>query len=175
MYIYVYFRDADKWEQKQTLLSHTLTVTQIAFSPNDNQILSVSRDRRLSVFERNNDTNEFFLSATTDKNTSIHKRIIWCCAWSHDSKYFVTGSRDGKVVMWTKNENKTDTSSPLKQYEAAGVMKEYKEQSVTALAFAPCLVDGSYIICLGTELGDMKILKWNIENSWQESIHLNQR
>lgn len=37
--------------------------------------------------------------ATTDKSNGLHTRIIWCCAWTHDSVAFGTGSRDGKVTI----------------------------------------------------------------------------
>ena len=37
--------------------------------------------------------------AFTDKKSSIHTRIIWACAWSHDDRYFVTVSRDKKVSV----------------------------------------------------------------------------
>lgn len=35
--------------------------------------------------------------AYTDKKSSLHTRIIWTCAWSHDDHYFITVSRDKKV------------------------------------------------------------------------------
>lgn len=42
---------------------------------------------------------QFSLHAYTGKDTAIHSRIIWSCDWSPDSKYFVTSSRDKKVVF----------------------------------------------------------------------------
>ena len=36
-------------------------------------------------------------TAFVDKKTSLHARIIWSCAWSHDDSMFVTVSRDKKV------------------------------------------------------------------------------
>lgn len=84
------FRDTTNWKQIQKLVTHRLTVVQLRFSPNSNHLLSVSRDRRWSLFSKTPDGN-FELAATTDKNTTIHSRIIWTCAWSHDSRYFATG------------------------------------------------------------------------------------
>lgn len=40
----------------------------------------------------------FSLLAHTGKATAVHARIIWSCDWSPDSKYFVTSSRDKKVI-----------------------------------------------------------------------------
>lgn len=40
----------------------------------------------------------FSLFACADHNTAVHSRIIWSCDWTPDSKYFMTGSRDKKVM-----------------------------------------------------------------------------
>lgn len=72
-------------------MSHTLTVVQLKFSPDSNHLLSVSRDRRWSLFSKT-PINSFELFATTDKNTAVHSRIIWTCAWTHDSTFFATGT-----------------------------------------------------------------------------------
>eukprot|EP00064_Thunnus_orientalis_P007824 superscaffoldBa00000890_g7846 len=93
------------WRQVQTLPCHTLTVTQMAFSPDAQLLLAVSRDRTWSLWRRNPSTPDspepqFSLHAHTGKDTAIHSRIIWSCDWSSDSKYFVTSSRDKKVIVW---------------------------------------------------------------------------
>uniref|UniRef100_A0A673CNS1 Elongator complex protein 2 n=1 Tax=Sphaeramia orbicularis TaxID=375764 RepID=A0A673CNS1_9TELE len=92
------------WRQLQTLPYHTLTVTQMAFSPDAQHLLAVSRDRTWSLWRRHpttpdNPEPQFSLYAHTEKDTSIHSRIIWSCDWSPDGKYFVTSSRDKKVVF----------------------------------------------------------------------------
>nr|XP_022902436.1 probable elongator complex protein 2 [Onthophagus taurus] len=153
--------DTSSWQLHQKLHSHTLTVVQMSFSPNCNYLLSVSRDRRWSLFEKT-DENKFEIVATTDKKTGIHSRIIWCCNWSHDSKYFATGSRDGKVVIWTKNEEKP-VENVLGKVEAASKPLENKE-SVTAVGFGPVLDNnGCYIIAIGFENGEIHVYKWLTE------------
>lgn len=140
------------WKIVQQLQAHILTVTQLAFSPDNKFLLSVSRDRTLSVFE-NKQTAEncdFILVTHTDKQSSVHARIIWCCDWSHDSTHFVTGSRDGKVVLW---QRKMETGP----FEAEGVL-ELKGESVTAVAFARRNIEQDhYMVAVGFEKGVIQI------------------
>ncbi|XP_046389638.1 probable elongator complex protein 2 [Ischnura elegans] len=169
--------DAKTWKLLHKLESHSLTVTQMAFSPDDQFLLSVSRDRRWSIFERNEKGSgdactNYQLAATSPKVQSSHSRIIWSCSWSHDSKYFVTCSREGKAIVWgmsCDNEWQNPKMWPLKLPE-----------SVTAAAFA-CqpLFEGdikAYLITLGTEGGLIYVYSWQptagneTEKSWK---HLN--
>ncbi|XP_005184039.1 elongator complex protein 2 [Musca domestica] len=156
------------WKQIQKLPSHQLTVTQMRFSPNGQYLLSVSRDRRWSLFERSVSSEEkvaqYKLTATTDKTNGIHTRIIWSCDWSHDNKYFVTSSREGKVVVWC-NEGESNNSS-LNGWKSLDVL-ELKHESITAVTFAQTLhTNGSYIVALGCESGFVYIYsfdgKWNL-------------
>ncbi|GJQ80997.1 hypothetical protein Trydic_g23426 [Trypoxylus dichotomus] len=150
--------DTSSWKQIQKLISHTLTVVQMSFSPDSRYLLSVSRDRRWSLFEKNPQIDKFEMVATTDKKSGIHTRIIWTCSWSHDSLYFATGSREGKVVVWTKNTEKTP-QSVLGQYEPASAHLDMKE-SVTALSFAPLLVKDKYLLAVGLESGVINLYLW---------------
>lgn len=142
------------------------------FSPDSRHLLSVSRDRRWSLFKRKEE-DLFELVATTDKNTGIHSRIIWTCSWSHDSKYFATGSRDGKVVVWTINKDKQRTNI-LGQCEAASDPLELKSESVTAVAFATGLLAKFYLIAVGLESGVIHLYKWSPEE-WKKVLVLYQR
>lgn len=165
------FRETNDWNQIQKLPSHNLTVAQLAFSPNSQFLLSVSRDRRWSLFARKDNSSEFTLFATVDKRTSIHTRIIWCCAWTHDSRHFATGSRDGKVVVWKKNENLPENI--VERYIAASQSLELKGESVTAVAFAPNDVNNNYLIAIGLESGAILIYKW-AAMEWNRVLLLNQ-
>ncbi|XP_021092342.1 elongator complex protein 2 isoform X2 [Heterocephalus glaber] len=102
------------WKQVQNLVFHSLTVTQMAFSPNDKFLLAVSRDRTWSLWKRQDVISPefdpiFSLFAFTNKITSVHSRIIWSCDWSPDSRYFFTGSRDKKVVVWGECDPSEDS------------------------------------------------------------------
>lgn len=129
------------------------------FSPNNQYLLSVSRDRRWSLFENKTSSNEidklcnFELCATTDKKNGIHSRIIWTCDWSHDSKYFCTGSRDGKVVIWNRTD--VDSNTSLGFYSALNILELNKTDSITALALSKnhFREDNSYLVAVGLEHG----------------------
>jgi elongator complex protein 2 len=93
----------------QPLLGHILTVTRIAFSPDDKLVLSVSRDRSWRLFQiqeglgKENHkmayvTTEYYIKGympvAADKT---HGRIIWDCAWAMEGDIFATASRDKTV------------------------------------------------------------------------------
>ncbi|OXU23027.1 hypothetical protein TSAR_016606 [Trichomalopsis sarcophagae] len=141
------------WSQAQKLSAHQLTVTQLAFSPNDKYLLSVSRDRRWALFI-NCENEKYELLVISSKKDSLHTRIIWCCAWTNDSKYFATGSRDGKVGIWSANINKDETASPVTDLHV-------NDSSVTALAFAPLETQDKffYILAIGYESGSIDVRK----------------
>ena len=73
--------------------------------------------------------------AFTDKKTSVHSRIIWAASWSHDSKYFITASRDKKLVIWGSSGEAT-SSGGLGNYGAVTKPLDLGD-AVTAVDFAP--------------------------------------
>lgn len=151
----------------QSLAFHTLTVTQMAFSPDDKLLLAVSRDRTWSLWKRQTVTSPqfdpfFTLFAFTNNVTSVHSRIIWSCDWSPDSKYFFTGSRDKKVVVWgecNSNYNPMEHSiGPCSSVLDLG-------SSVTAVSVCPVLSPTRrYLIAVGLESGKICIYSWNKTN-----------
>uniref|UniRef100_A0A8D0EW84 Elongator complex protein 2 n=1 Tax=Strix occidentalis caurina TaxID=311401 RepID=A0A8D0EW84_STROC len=152
------------WKKLQSLPFHNLTVTQLAFSPNDKFLLAVSRDRNWSLW-RKQDSSEsgpvFSCCAYTDKNTAVHSRIIWSCDWTPDSKYFITGSRDKKVIIWgqcdlsvTTEGNMLDSIKPCSTVLDAG-------DSVTAVGISHVLTPhGRYIVAVGLENGKIILYTW---------------
>ncbi|CAG9860297.1 unnamed protein product [Phyllotreta striolata] len=146
--------DTCNWKLVQKLMSHALTVVQMQFSPDNKFLLSVSRDRRWSLFAKQAD-GQFYLDGTTDKSTSVHTRIIWSCCWSHDSQYFATGSRDGKIGVWSIRKNK-ETG----KYGTASEPLVIKNESITAVAFAPELICEKYLLAVGMESGQIELFSW---------------
>ncbi|XP_063778997.1 elongator complex protein 2 isoform X2 [Pseudophryne corroboree] len=171
------------WKQIQSLSFHNLTVTQMAFSSDDKFLLAVSRDRNWSLWRKQEgiptqSEPQFILHANTDKNTSAHSRIIWSCDWTPDSKFFVTGSRDKKVIVWgdcqesdAKSENSCAPIRPCSTLQDAG-------DSVTAVSVSQILAShGSYIIAVGLECGKIHLYKWQYNamiDDWIKSYEMDQ-
>lgn len=119
------------------------------------------------------------LVSSTDKKTGVHSRIIWCCSWTYDSKYFITGSRDGKVAVWGHQSATCKMESPLGQYALSSKPLELPDQSVTALAVAPVkIAPHVYLVAIGLENGCINMYKWSSVSgesgdNWQTCLLLN--
>lgn len=181
--------DTTTWKQIQKLPAHQLTVTQMKFSPNDRWLLSVSRDRRWTLFEAANDDDaddvsdktrpatacNYKMVACTDKKNGIHSRIIWTCDWTHDSRRFATGSRDGKIVAWQKCDS--DAGNSLKHHRALCTLELQKTDSITAIAFAKTFAqndaNGDYLAAIGLETGHIHIATLNAD--WTILFTIDQR
>ncbi|CAB1320497.1 unnamed protein product [Coregonus sp. 'balchen'] len=154
---------ATSWRQLQALPCHSLTVTQMAFSPNGRLLLAVSRDRTWSLWRRDDPTAtptntepHFSLHTSTRKDTAIHTRIIWSCDWSSDNKYFVTSSRDKKVIILHK-QNLSVVSRVIRPCSSILDVGD----SATAVSFCPVLCpDNSYLLAVGLESGQVLLYKW---------------
>ncbi|GFS32798.1 elongator protein 2 [Actinidia rufa] len=91
------------WKAVDRLQSHSLTVTQMEFSHDDNFLLLVSRDRQFSVFSiKRTGVDETSYQLLTRQEA--HKRIIWTCSWNPFGHEFATGSRDKTVKIWANRE-----------------------------------------------------------------------
>ncbi|KAF8520130.1 WD40-repeat-containing domain protein [Gautieria morchelliformis] len=155
--------NADDWQLVgEPLGGHTLTVTRIAFSPNDKMILSVSRDRTWRLFRAQN--NGYFPIAT-DRS---HGRIIWDCAWMVEGSEvaFATASRDKTVKFWQPADES------LFKWTAVATLK-FKE-AVTAIDFSPVLCDGRRRLAVGLESGEIFIYSSqpNAANGWTRELSL---
>ncbi|XP_077404393.1 elongator complex protein 2 isoform X2 [Vanacampus margaritifer] len=151
------------WRQLQALPCHSLTVTQMAFSPDGAMLLLVSRDRTWSLWRRHQAGPEpdYGLYARTTKDTSVHSRIIWSCDWSPDGSYFVTSSRDKKVIVWgpCSKDQHGDSVAPRQVKPSSSILDV--ADSATAVAFCPRLCsDNSYLLAVGLESGRITVYGW---------------
>ncbi|KAF9274929.1 Elongator subunit elp2 [Linnemannia elongata] len=122
------------WKQTPNpLTSHTLTVTKVKFSNDDRFLLSISRDRLWSLFERVEDP-EAADPYTLVASNKAHARILWDCSWSHDDSLFATGSRDKTIKIWKSASETRAAGSP---WTAIATIK--LPEAVTAVEFAPKL------------------------------------
>uniref|UniRef100_A0A669CKT8 Elongator complex protein 2 n=1 Tax=Oreochromis niloticus TaxID=8128 RepID=A0A669CKT8_ORENI len=153
------------WRQLQVLPCHTLTVTQMAFSPDAQLLLAVSRDRTWSLWRRNLPTPEspeplFSLYAHTEKDTAIHSRIIWSCDWSPDGKFFVTSSRDKKVIVWGPCSLASgDPVLPPEIKPCSSILDV--GDSATAVAFCPVLCSNDRFV-----LHDLQLPSYRLARSY---------
>jgi len=147
------------------LNAHTLTVSQMAFSPDGSKLVSVSRDRSWAVHEKENNSSSLMLK--TVARGSGGSRILWSCDWSPDSHYFVTGSRDKRVIIWEPDQNGS--------YRISGQPLEC-EDSVTAVAFCSTLIStGVFLLAIGLDNGKICLNSWDSSNfTWTLLASLNQ-
>jgi elongator complex protein 2 len=94
--------DTSTWAEVQALHGHTLTVTGITFMCSDSCIVSVSRDRSLCVFARQQPAHSFALVTRVEK---AHDRVPNAIV-AHPSpppsfsSVVATGGRDKKIKLW---------------------------------------------------------------------------
>ncbi|KAJ7507735.1 WD40-repeat-containing domain protein [Mycena galericulata] len=131
--------NTENWQPVgEPLSGHSLTVTRIAFSPDDRLVLSVSRDRSWRMFEAQNDG--AYLPVAADKS---HGRIIWDCAWAAEGDIFATASRDKTVKIWQRG--------PEAKWVAAEVIKT--KDAATAVDFSPLDSQDRRHLAIGLEAG----------------------
>lgn len=141
----VWLWNTNDWSAHQIpLAGHKSSVVQLAFSSDDQRLLSVSKDRHVCVYEKQSHNGEFVLQ----QSIKAHKRIIWSCSWSPDSKLFATGSRDQTFTLWGRR------SSQWTSITSATTM----DHAVTAVAFAPWgSSSDSYLLAVGLENGSIHL------------------
>lgn len=170
---YIIMWDTTDWSLIGKLEAHTLTVSQMTFSPDGQKLVSVSRDRHWAVHEKTQ-TEQGKFSLKTIARGSGGSRILWSCDWSPDSRYFVTGSRDKRVIVWEPTDDKCSS------YQISGQPLECHD-SVTAVAFGPNLLpDGNFLLAIGLDNGQIELYSWNPSISestvqWHKLTNLNQR
>ncbi|TMW56195.1 hypothetical protein Poli38472_008843 [Pythium oligandrum] len=152
----VWLWNTTDWSVVQSPLEgHKSSVVQLAFSPNDEFLASVSRDRQFCVFQRQADE-----KYTLVDRVKAHKRIIWSCSWSPDSTLLVTGARDQTFAFWSRSSD----SSKWSQLGENVVLPS----AVTAVAFAPFALDEQsrkYLLAIGLESGHIQLFTVTVDDN----------
>ncbi|KAI9687951.1 MAG: hypothetical protein M1822_002033 [Bathelium mastoideum] len=139
-------------EIKPPLTAHSLTVTSLAFSPDDCFLLSTGRDRKWTIFGRTSDTSAEYQQTTSDPKS--HARMVLAGQWA-PTKFgymFVTGARDKSVKIWSfkpSEETKTICKSTI-----------LADSPVTAVDILQNPVDEAdrfFILAYGTEEGKVVV------------------
>ncbi|KAL3676690.1 hypothetical protein R1sor_026638 [Riccia sorocarpa] len=150
----IWLWEVNSWRPISQLKSHVLTVTQMEFSHKDRFLLSVSRDRHLSLFERADNADKADTSSPYKLIARIdaHKRIIWSCSWSHCDRFFATGARDKVVKIWTILD-----ADPEVRVQNVLTLPPFKT-GVTALSWGPKVPDQkAYLLAVGLEDGSVEL------------------
>nr|XP_011412948.2 elongator complex protein 2 [Crassostrea gigas] len=170
--------DTVDWTQLCSLHSHTLTVTQMAFSHNGNFLLSVSRDRTWAVYRKKTadqpESDPLFSKLSgTDKKTAVHTRIIWSCVWSPNDEHFFTASRDKKIIVW-QNPGLCEGG------DCQPVDSVTLPDSVTAIDVSSYLLtDNRHLLAAGLDNGRITLYTWkhtaDKSSGWVLLAELDQR
>lgn len=150
--------DTKTWNQvNPPLTAHSLTVTRLRFSPEDNLLLSVGRDRQWAIFERAGPgSNQYTIKMSDPKG---HSRMILDASWAPgSSSAFATAGRDKSVKLWAKGS--ADGSS--EGYTCMAILKE--ESPVTAIDFVDAVLPGNLAwLAVGTETGRVTVNLINLD------------
>jgi len=141
-------------EVKPPLTAHSLTVTGLRFSPDDQYLLSVGRDRQWAVFKRDGDNSNTY--ETFASNPKGHSRMILGGGWApHDvGRMFATAGRDKSVKIWK-----------LESGEGTCVTTFTADSPVTAVDFLPKVHQGVITLAYGTEAGLVGLCRIDADGS----------
>ena len=101
------YETIDWREIKPSLTAHSLTVTRLVFSDDDEDLLSVGRDRQWVVHTVDHDAQtpkpRSYNYILKDSNPKGHSRMILDATWAHSSiaRVFATAGRDKAVKFWS--------------------------------------------------------------------------
>ncbi|KAM7463504.1 hypothetical protein LguiA_031625 [Lonicera macranthoides] len=149
------------WKAVGRMQSHSLTVTQMEFSHDDNFLLTVSRDRHFSVFSINQ-TGMDEVSYQLLTRQEAHKRIVWACSWNPFGHEFATGSRDKIVKIWSiEKESSVKLLMTLPQFNS----------SVTALSWVGLNREGNDgLLAVGMENGLIELWSLSISRNGECTV-----
>ena len=131
-------------EVKPPLVAHSLTVTCLRFSHDDQYLLSVGRDRQWALFQRDSLHLEKYI--LVESNPKGHSRMILNACWAplQTPRVFVTAGRDKTVKLWKMQVEKTENIAAISVISAA-----------TAVDTLSHPIQGKIFIAIGTETGNI--------------------
>ncbi|KAH7318546.1 elongator protein 2 [Stachybotrys elegans] len=141
--------ETDRWtEVKPPLTAHSLTAARVRFSPSDEHLLSVGRDRQFAVFKKSSEGGYQLLHA----NAKAHSRMILDAAWApSQTPMFATAGRDKQVKIWRLQEAE-DGKTSFAQVTAVPC-----PSSVTSVDFLGRMIGDKCLLAIGTETGRLGI------------------
>ncbi|EQL01295.1 elongator protein 2 [Ophiocordyceps sinensis CO18] len=143
--------ETQRWtEVRPPLTAHSLTATRLRFSPDDEHLLSVGRDRQWAVFARSAD--EAAMYKSLQSNPKGHSRMILDAAWAPSATpLFATAGRDKQVRTWASRPGE---NGELQFAQAAALACA---APVTSIDFLPWHVGGRFVLAVGTEAGRLSL------------------
>lgn len=140
-------------EVKPSLTAHSLTVTALCFSEDDQYLLSVGRDRQWAIFKRDAVGKSYVLEQSNPKG---HSRMILDACWApaEAGRIFATAGRDKIVKIWMMDGISfgcvitITVSSPATAVDIASVL----------------LREGDLLLAVGTEAGDIVLHTLNLQD-----------
>lgn len=139
--------DTSDWHEiRPPLTAHSLTITSLSFSGDDRYLASVGRDRQWAVFQRNEQEPSSF--SLLQSNPKGHSRMILDASWAPvtDKPVFATAGRDKSVKLWRMEEGSFMCKSTISL-----------QSSVTAISFLPAVQDGSLLLAVGEDSGELSV------------------
>ncbi|PLW15874.1 hypothetical protein PCASD_19719 [Puccinia coronata f. sp. avenae] len=145
--------------QPGVLEAHQLTVTRLAFNSDASKLLSASRDRSWTVWDRLPSSEGFAIQQQMEK---AHARIIWDASWATSCvNMFVTGSRDKLVKTWIQSGQESNHL-----WEVGDVIK--CDQPVKSCAISPHLSQhNAMLLAIGLEDGVIALYTSVKPNGWE--------
>ena len=142
------YNTGDWREIRPALSAHSLTVTTLAFAPDDQYLLSAGRDRQWVLFERESDRSSQYALKHCDPKG--HSRMILSACWGPLStgRVFATAGRDKVVKIWRIDDESVQCTITVPL-----------NGPVTALAIAPDDHEGRIFASAGTEHGDLRCIE----------------
>lgn len=93
------------WKVAKILSFHNYTVYDLAFSPRDSYFATVSKDRKLAVYDQ---------QLNLAYSYEAHLRAITCLAFHSSEQFLITGSRDKTVKLHSTALQKSIAELPCK-------------------------------------------------------------